>query len=235
MVEKALTEFEHKRQQSDAWLGPRVHAAVRLTRREAADKRIWEYLTVVEFPHYVRWRCGQEESDQPIPKVRFCGLDQKNSLARLWWTAELTRNGSDYTHTALAFRIPDFSDRWQGLNLMHHRAAALGVTEFLSEFGSNGVTTAQNKAISKALNLALRTMSLDDLVTNPATDAEAIWEWIGEPVDETTMMGELPRGPDERAVPEADIATIRTFLDDLAKRIRLADVKSDRWTAAGDE
>ncbi len=29
---------------SDPWLGPRVHAALRLTRREAADKRVWDYL-----------------------------------------------------------------------------------------------------------------------------------------------------------------------------------------------
>src|SRR5665213_3745017 len=41
---------------SDAWLSPRVHATLRLTRREAADKRIWNYLSLVAFPTYVRWR-----------------------------------------------------------------------------------------------------------------------------------------------------------------------------------
>src|SRR5947209_9999402 len=137
---------------SDQWLAPRVHATLRLTRREAADKRIWAYLTLVEFPQYVRWRWEKENSEKPITLDRYLGEDSKNSLARLWWTAELTRNGEKYAHSELAFQVTDFSDRWQSLNLMHHRAAALGTIEFLSSFGSDGVTGAQNKTISKAMN-----------------------------------------------------------------------------------
>jgi len=43
-----------------------------------------------------------------------------------------------------------------------------------------------------------------------------------ERLDETTMMEELPLGPDEAKVPAAHVAAVRKFLDDLADRIGLA-------------
>jgi len=228
VVQEAMNRYDSSPSKSDPWLAPRVHATLRLTRREAADKRIWEYLTVVEFPAYVRWRWTQERSEEPFPQTRFCGEEHKNSFARLWWTAELTRNGCDYTCTECAFQVTDFSDRWQSLNLMHHRAAALATTQFLSSFGSSGVTGPQNKAISKAMNLILRTVCLDALAASPPTDAEAVQEWINENIDETTMMDELPKGPDEPPVPEPDIEAVRTFLDDLAVRINLTEAKAQK-------
>jgi hypothetical protein len=46
------------------------------------------------------------------------------------------------------------------------------------------------------------------------------------------MMDELPRGPDEARVSEADIAAIRKFPNDLAATIRLADpIKADKPSA----
>ncbi len=106
---EAMKRFEFDPWKSDPWLGPRVHATLRLTRREAADKRIWEYLTVIAFPDYVRWRWAQEDHDRLVTKDRFLGEDSKNAIARLWWAAELTRNGSDYSRTEQALDISRFS------------------------------------------------------------------------------------------------------------------------------
>src|SRR4051794_10751697 len=70
VIDEAMKRL--KRSESDQWLGPRLHATLRLTRREAADKRIWDYLTVVEFPDYVRWRWkDQDDSEEAVPIVRF--------------------------------------------------------------------------------------------------------------------------------------------------------------------
>src|SRR5262245_46053809 len=63
MITEATKRFDYDPSESDPWLGPRVHATLRLTRREAADIRIWDYLTVVEFPDYVRWRWRVLEED----------------------------------------------------------------------------------------------------------------------------------------------------------------------------
>lgn len=233
VVAEAMKQFEHDPPKSDPWLGPRVHATVRLTRREAADKRIWEYLTVVEFPHYVRWRwTNLNNPDKVVPQDRFLGEDSKNALARLWWATELTRNGSDYKRSETALGISRFSVSWLHLILAHHRAAALAVVDFLHTYQSEGATDAQGQVMAKATNVALRTLCVDALAASPPTDVEAVREWIAEDIDETTMMDELPRGPDEAKVAEADIAIVRTFLDDLADRIRLAEVvKADRRPA----
>ncbi|HZV06228.1 MAG TPA: DUF6339 family protein [Gemmataceae bacterium] len=230
VIAKAMEQFRHDPPKSDPWLGPRVHATVRLTRREAADKRVWEYLTVVEFPHYVRWRWAKiDNPEKVVPQDRFLGEDSKNALARLWWASELTRNGSDYKRSEIALGISRFSVSWLHLILAHHRAAALAVVDFLDTFQSGGATDAQGQVMAKATNVALRTLCLDALAASPPTDADAVRDWIAEEIDETTMMDELPRGPDEGGVVETDISTVRKFLDDLAERIQLATVvKSDR-------
>lgn len=225
VVAEAMKRFEHEPQKSDPWLGPRVHATLRLTRREAADKRIWEYLTVVEFSHYVRWRWANlDNPDKVVPQDRFLGEDSKNALARLWWATELTRNGSDYKRSKIALGISRFSVSWLHLILAHHRAAGVAVVDFLSTFQGKGATDTQGQVMAKATNVALRTLCLDALAASPPTDAEAVREWIAEEIDETTMMDELPQGPDEAPVAEVDIATVRKILDDLAERIQLADV-----------
>jgi hypothetical protein len=85
--------------------------------------------------------------------------------------------------------------------------------------------------MAKATNVALRTLCLDSLAVSPPTDAEAVREWISEKIDETTMLDELPQGPDEAAVGEADILSVRSFLNDLAGRIQLSEVKAERRPA----
>jgi hypothetical protein len=234
VVAEAMRRFEHDPQKSDSWLGPRVHATLRLTRREAADKRIWEYLTVVEFPHYVRWRWEKVDNpDKVVPQDRFLGEDSKNALARLWWATELTRNGSNYERCVVALSISRFSVSWLHLVLAHHRAAALAVVDFLDTYQGKGATDTQGQVMAKATNVALRTLCLDALAASPPTDAEAVREWISQKVDETTMMDQLPLGPDEAEVSEIDIAAVREFLDDLAQRIQLAGVvKTDGRLAA---
>lgn len=216
---------------SDAWLGPRVHATVRLTRREAADKTLWEFLTIVEFPEYVRWRWRQKDADTPIPHDRFTGHESTNALARLWWATELVRNGSDYSPAVAALSINRFY-LWQKLNCIHHKVGAVAAVRFLSTFGEGGVNNEQALEMARALNLALRTISLDALAGSPAVDAVAVRDWIREKFDVTTMLGdELPVGPDEAGVPEQDVEAVCRFLGDLARRIDLGS-KSQRRTGA---
>jgi hypothetical protein len=111
---------------------------------------------------------------------------------------------------------------------MHHRAAALAAVDFLSSFQDEGTTSVQGQVMAKAVNVALRTLSLDALAVTPGTDVEAVREWCRQAVDETVMMDELPQGPDEAPVPAADVAAVRAVLDHLAERIGLRDVKSER-------
>lgn len=235
VIEEAMRRFPRNSTESDPWLGPRVHATLRLTRREAADKRIWSYLAVVEFPGYVRWRwLGQEGTEDVVPVERFLGEDSRNALARLWWAAELTRNGKDYTPTVKALANSRFAVSWQHLDALHHRPAALAVVEFLDQFGGKGTTDPQGQFMAKAFNLTLRTLSLDALADNPPTDAEAVREWCRQLVDATTMLGdELPVGPDEDPVPADRVAAVRDMLDRLADSVGLATVRFSRPSRTG--
>jgi len=172
----------------------------------------------------------RDPSGQGVAEKRLVHRLSKNALARLWWAAELTRDGADYGPTVKALTISRFSVSWLHLNLMHHRAAALAAVDFLSSYQDEGATSVQGQVLAKAVNVALRTLSLDVLAVVPGTDAESVREWCRQEVDETTMMDELPQGPDEPPVPAADVAAVRGMLDLLAERINLKDAKIDRRT-----
>ena len=124
IVEKAMERFAADPTASDSWLAPRVHATLRLTRREAADPRVWDYLAVIVAPDYVRWRWGGADGTQP-KAARFVGPEYKQALARLWWGAEMTRNARDYTWTKVLFANQDFQNSWARLDLFHHRPASI--------------------------------------------------------------------------------------------------------------
>lgn len=57
LVDDALFEFRDETpSRADAWLAPRLHATLRLTRAEAADRALWNYLAFAVAPDYVVWR-----------------------------------------------------------------------------------------------------------------------------------------------------------------------------------
>lgn len=98
----------------DGEVAETVHRTIDLTRREAATDGIWHYLTVVEFPEFVRYRW---EGDDMRGKFLDGGEDiYSNALHRLWWIAEISREEDDYTRTSEIFEMQeltnDVADRW---------------------------------------------------------------------------------------------------------------------------
>jgi len=85
----------------DAHLLEPLHRALPLTRREAADPRVWQWLAVSKFPDLVwrRW-AGTVPSPGDLKEAlaakyhpRFLARPSlngisRNTFARLWWTAE---------------------------------------------------------------------------------------------------------------------------------------------------
>lgn len=224
LITTAMVKFGNDAAKSDSWLGPRVHAAFRLTRREAADKRLWQYLTVVEFAEYVRWRWGNEGHEKAAPLDRFFGEDSKNAISRLWWIPELTRNGPDYSRSVAALEISRFAVSWMQIIVSHHRPCTLAVVDFLKQRQASNSADLDGQKLAKALNAILRTISLDMLTPNPSLDADAIRDWVRDKVDTTLIMDKLPYGPDEAPVSEQDIDTMRQFLEELATRIHLESI-----------
>lgn len=123
-VSNALTGFDPGQQSAldTALVEPLHRSLASLTHRGAADMRVWHWLCAVEFPELVwkRWnRTGAVPASEEIPATlthamgtRFMGGSSlngvsRNSLARLWWTAETLREGEDYDLARLALARQD--------------------------------------------------------------------------------------------------------------------------------
>jgi hypothetical protein len=209
-------EFRQNRQVSDAWLAPRVHAALRLTRREAADRRVWAWLAVVSFPKYVRWRFPGDGENGTAVK-RFFGRQRDHAIARLWWGAELTRNGSDYSPTTAAFKNQDVPNTWFALKAFEHRTTAIAACRVLSTMSSNQI----NK-LATAFDHVLTTVMLDAVAESPAPDAEAMAEWVKSEFDWTDL-DVVPVGPGEDSLPEDAILAAESLLRRIAREVGITD------------
>jgi hypothetical protein len=228
VLDEAYGKFEPNSDRSDAWLAPRVHATLRMTRREAADRRLWDFLAVVACPEYVRWRWGGKET---TPRARFVGEQNKNAFGRLWWGAELTRNGSDYGSTVEAFKNSRFSVVWVPLDLAHNRAFALGAIDLLEKFNEGSAATGDEAdALAKIINLQATTRFLDETAC-PPLDAEAMREWREMKPDETKMMTSEPIGPDDDRVLDDEVVAVSGLLSQMAAGINLKQVVARRRAA----
>ncbi len=228
VLDAAYRKFEPQSDRSDSWLAPRVHATLPMTRREAADRRLWDYLAVVAFPEYVRWRWGGKET---TPRARFVGEQNKNAFGRLWWGAELTRNGRDYASTVEAFKNSRFSVVWVPLDLAHNRAFALGAIDFLGKFNEGSAATGDEAdALAKIINLQATTRFIDETAC-PPPDAEAMREWCEQKPDETKMMTSEPVGPDDDRVRDDEVAALSRLLSQMASGIDLKQVVARRRAA----
>ena len=226
MIAEAVKRFDAgKRPDSDAWLAPRLHASLRLTPREAADTRVWNYLTVLKFPDYVQWRWNGEDG---VTRDRYLGNTTKNALARLWWGAELTRNGPDYSGTVKAFSAQDIPNTWFRLDLYHHRPLALGAIRVMMDLRGGGGVKATSKVnrMATAVNMALTATSLDVLLPFAGTDVDALGTWIASEFDEAEFLEALPVGPPEEPVSEDALDSATELVTKIATEAGLFEDQS---------
>jgi len=222
VVEVAMSRFDRDHAaQSDAWLGPRIHAALRLTRREAGRRGVWRYLAVAVIPHYVRWRwtSAKDGVESPPPLERFVGPDYKHALARLWWMAELFRNGRDYAPAEQALSNQDITNNLFRMDIAHHRPTAQGALVTLSEFreGDEKASGREANALAKAANAAATTLVFDALAMDDPLDEAARELWISQAgeYESSRYLEDLPAGPDDPPVSEASLTSMKVLLDEL--------------------
>jgi uncharacterized protein DUF6339 len=114
---------DSKGSEIDAKLIEPLHRAIPLTLREAADMRVWHWITVrfqgivwQRWPKYhQQWQETGELTGEAVS--RFLGRSSlngvsRNTLARLWWTAEQMSEGDDYS---LARDAVKSQDRFQAI------------------------------------------------------------------------------------------------------------------------
>ena len=220
-VDEAMKRFATNRDGSDEWLAPRLHYAFRLHRREAADPRLFWYLALAWRPDYVRWRFVQPNGS--VTDDRYLGPAYKNAFARLWWAAELIRNGRDYSPVSKSFEMQDIQNSWMRMRAFRSRHLAVAAVDVLASFDGKNATSNQVALLSKAVNQTLTTTVLDAIVGGGTHDQIAMDEWVGgirPKIDELAHMSTLPPGPDEDTIDPSELAPVRELLVDIASRTR---------------
>lgn len=201
------------RQDTDGWLVPRVHWAFRLTRAEASDKGTWHWLAAGPLRDYVEWRWG---TTRPVEDTRWVGGINKQAVARLWWGAELIRDGSDYSLAVQAFtRMQDIPHNSLHRPFMRCRPMALQqVRAMLTEHQAGRLTRA-----SRSIRSFQRMANAVAVGTPP--EQECAWtgdrpdvyrQWLREELTAPPDWEQTPVGPDDAGghlTGAADAATTR--------------------------
>ncbi|WP_445282926.1 DUF6339 family protein [Streptomyces sp. DSM 118148] len=218
LVDDAMHQFKENRTDADGWLAPRLHATLRLTRREAADQRLWNHLALAVAPDYVAFR------HPPVPprgggaprinRDRFKGAADRQCFSRLWWLAEMFRNGDDYTPVVAACANQDLIHNALRLDLLDHRPTAQALVRVL-ERGIAG-TGREINGLMAAINTAGATLVYDALAPDEPRDPEALRQWIAEAESAPPVpRHDLPTGPDEEPVPEESVSALTDYFAEL--------------------
>ncbi|MFD0306294.1 DUF6339 family protein [Streptomyces sp. NPDC127119] len=204
---------------ADAWLAPRLHATLRLTRREAADARLWNYLALGVAPDYVVRRhlptTPKKDGGTPsVARARFRGAHYTQAFSRLWWAAELFRNGPDYSPVVVACGNQDMLNTALRMDVVDHRPTALALVNLIER----GLirTGREANALASAVNASAATLMYDVVAQDSERDAEPLRDWIAAAEGASPVRrNALPEGPEEERAPEASVAVLTDYFEGL--------------------
>ncbi|WP_432543042.1 DUF6339 family protein [Kineococcus sp. SYSU DK002] len=235
LLDKAMVKYDANPSAADSWLAPCLHAALRLDRHQAADQGLWRWMGLVWAPDFVRWRFSKPvvagEDPKPVRLERFAGRDDKHALARLWWAAEIFRNGPDYDPVGRAMAVQDIPNNFIRIAPSHHRPTAQAFIKVIHAIRDRPGDAAN--ALSKATNAAASTLVLDLMAPDETQDVEALrgWQHAIRDFDPLTVVDNLPDGPDDGDIPQESIDAMERLLTEL-----LAETpRRDRSRPAGGE
>jgi hypothetical protein len=218
LVDEAMKRYgSDTRTAADAWLAPALHATLRLTRRDAAESSLWNHIALRVAPDYVFWRHpGRPSERTPIPAVnraRFCGPFHSQAFARLWWAAELFRDGPDYAPVVLACGNQDMLNTTLRLEISLHRPTAQAILRLLS--AGEGLTGREVNALVQAVNMAGSTLAYESIAPDDEPDVDAYSDWMEGLTGELVRFDSLPDGPDDGRVPARSVEALIPLFEQL--------------------
>jgi hypothetical protein len=211
----AMTRFDGNPTAADGWLAPRLHATLRMTRAEAGDGRLWNHLAMLVAPDYVVWRHKGVEIAQTS---RFSGPHYTQCFSRLWWVAELFRDGPDYRPVEVACSVQDILNTTLRLDVIDHRPTAQALLAVFNGLISSGVPRPGDhiNALSSAVNTAGSTLVYDVLTPDNPPLIEDLQDWIADATEAPAVHWDrLPDGPDDGRVPRTAIDALVPFFEKL--------------------
>lgn len=219
LLEEAVDRHKDDRPAAmDAWLAPRLHSTLRMTRAEATDNQLWNYIGLVVAPDFIRRRWGKPHADgrRPVGQSgRFNGPWHIQCFSRLWWTAELFRNGDDYGPVVTAAGNQDVINTVLRQDMINHRPAAQALVRLAA--AGTVKTGREVNALAQAARLASSTVVYE--VTAPDDpgdrDRDALQAWIESPDAVFWSRDKLPRGPLDGRVQESSVQWLASWFEEL--------------------
>lgn len=158
-IDEVMGECENRsdKPNMDRKLAPVIHDTIRFeNQRQAADPGVWNYLSIVMRPDYVRERWGSS-------KTRFIatGNLKRHSFGWLWWVAEITTDETGHHHADALDTLLEKTDLTVSLferEFSNYRKVAVPFIEIL---GNEEMEVWRET--SKELNQRLSRVVLEDL------------------------------------------------------------------------
>ncbi len=175
---------------SDRWLAPRLHFSLRLSRAEAADRGVWQWIAL-RYAWYLDWRWA--DPDGKVADDRWWGPIHKQAFARLWWGAEIFRDGPDYRPVEKAFVFQDLPNSYLHRPLVRCRSLALAVVDRVA--GSSAPSSDQVNSLARVLNLATVGTPPEVETSYQIDDLSTYQQWVETMVPSRSDWTQLPYGP----------------------------------------
>lgn len=216
VLEEGIDRYEDDINRLDAWLAPRIHNVIRVPRRIASDRRFWAWIAIEFGRDYIKHRFSNGEGSA-IKEFRFTGTHLRNGVSRLWWSAELARNGRDYEPVAQvlsAVRIAQFALE---LRYSWYRPAVIAFARICAD---RKLTDAKMQALSVRVNayLGTRPVELIGLDETAAEDYDAEW-WAGTPPSKKQLFDGKFEGPDDGRASEVAIEELMNWFGEVLKEM----------------
>ena len=202
----------------DQWLAPRLHWAMRITRRQASDRNLWFWLAT-EYPEFVQARWGSEAEPG-----RWHGPVNKQTFARLWWTAELYRAPGNYEPVGRALDRQRLVDLLLPRTIVRTRTVALALIDFIAppvhvpDSAPNQTHEQRDRLVESQVDDLARIMNLVTAGTSPEVEAAstpddypAYRAWTQAEIPPTNW-AELPEAPRDFEITPAALAAAEALV-----------------------
>ena len=162
-AEDVLQEYPEYATDIDGALAEEIHRALDITRRTAGDPGLWHWLAVVQYPDLVRYRWEYRSEEAMREKFLGAGSDlYSNAIHRLWWIAELTSRGDDYSTTNAVFAnqtmVNKVFDRW----FARYQPAVRAMCDELADEPSRVIDETTRRFNHALTNVQLEALSEDE-------------------------------------------------------------------------
>ena len=178
---------------SDRWIAPRIHHALRLFRAEASDRGVLQWVAL-RYPWYVEWRWADREG--AVAADRWWGPIHKQAFARLWWGAEIFRDGADYKPVERAFVFQDLPNSYLHRPVVRCRSLALAIVDRFTE--AKSPSARQVNGLARVLNLATVGSPPEVETGYQNDDLDAYNAWVAEEYGIPSSWDDIPAGPSAR-------------------------------------